>query len=558
MKAPLQLTMAITPAHRNQYLFSDHYLDNLLPQDPRWVAALPEAEAFLEWLQQLYAQEQKQLAKYNESQLEEHWFKPILAQLGHVFERQASIPGLNDGVKRPDYVFFPDDGARQAAVGAQKTEEYAANALSVGEVKRWDVPLSKKQKGGGASFEAQNPSWQIDYYLRATGLEWGILSNGRLWRLVHKDSSQRLSICYEVDLVDLVHRGDAEDMRYFTLFFRQGAFRPDAQGRVFLPDALAASMAYAVALEEDLEKNVYQALERLMQGFLDLPANGLGADDLRRIYENSLYLLYRLLFILYGETRGLLPLDKNSYRDNYSLDHIKQDITELKTPPDPMTTIYWGRLKQLFQIINGDNVELNRHLGVPRYNGRLFSPELHPFLEQYAVGDRALTDAIDLLSRRTTEAGRESVDYRTLGVRHLGSIYEGLLEYQPGYATEPMVAIRDGRGERWVAEADLESPLGSRKTPRGVDRRGAGQVYLETDRGERKATGSYYTPQYIVEYIVHNTLGPLVDEATERVKERAKQAKGKAARVAAEQSLVDEILDLKVLDPAMGAPRGAV
>ena len=561
MNAPLQLKMTMTPqAHRNQYLFSDHYLDNLLRQDSRWDAAMAEAEAFLEWLQRLYAQEQQQLPKYNENQLEDHWFKFILGELGHVFERQASVPGLNDGVKRPDYVFFPDDAARQAAVGAQKTEEYTADALAVGEVKRWDVPLSKKQKGGGASFEAQNPSWQIDYYLRATGLEWGILSNGRLWRLVHKDTSQRLSIYYEVDLVDLLHRGDAGAMRYFTLFFRQGAFRPDAQGRVLLPDALAASMAYAVAVEEDLEANVYRALEQLMQGFLDLPANGLGAGDLRRIYENSLYLLYRLLFILYGESRGLLPLNNDSYRDNYSLDHIKQEIAERKTPLAPMTTIYWGRLKQLFQIINGDNVELNRHLGVHRYNGRLFDPEQHPFLEQYAVGDRALVEAVDLLSRRTTEAGREFVDYRTLGVRHLGSIYEGLLEYQPRYSTEPMVAVRDGKSERWVAEADLERPLGSRKTPRVV-RRDAGQVYLETDRGERKATGSYYTPQYIVEYIVHNTLGPLVEEATERVKERAKEVKGKVARAAVAQSLrwdsgqalVDEVLNLKVLDPAMGS-----
>ncbi len=553
MDTPLQLTMAVTPAHRNQYLFSDHYLNNLLPQDPRWDAALPEVGVFLAWLQRLYTQEQKQLPKYNESQLEEHWFKPILSQLGHVFEGQAGVPGLNDGVKRPDYVFFPDDGARQAAVGAQRTEEYAADALAVGEVKRWDVPLSKKQKGGGASFEAQNPSWQIDYYVRATGLEWGILSNGRLWRLVYKDTSQRLSIHYEVDLVDLLSRGDAGAVRYFTLFFRQAAFRPDAQGHVFLRDALDSSMAYAVDLEEDLEANVYQALERLMQGFLDLPANGLGADDLRQIYENSLYLLYRLLFILYGETRGLLPMNRDSYRDNYSLDLIKREIAELRTPPVPMTTIYWGRLKQLFQIINGDNVALNRHLGVPRYNGRLFDPEQHPFSERYAVGDRALVEAIDLLSRRTTEAGRESVDYRTLGVRHLGSIYEGLLEYQPRYATEPMIAIRDGKSERWVVEADLERPLGSGKTPRVVDSREAGQVYLQTDRGERKATGSYYTPQYIVEYIVENTLGPLVEEATERVRERTKGVKGKAARAAAEQSLIDEILSLKVLDPAMGS-----
>ena len=524
MNAPLQLVMGITPAHRNQYLFSDHYLDHLLPRDPRWESAQAEAQEFLAWLQGLYAREQKQLPKYNENQLEAHWFKPILGQLGHVFEGQAGVPGLDVGVKRPDYVFFPDEPARQAAVDAQNTGEYAADALAAGEVKRWDVPLSKKQKGGGASFEAQNPSWQIDYYLRATGLDWGILSNGRRWRLVHRDSSQRLSIYYEVDLIDLLKRGDDGAMRYFTLFFHQAAFRPDAQGRVFLADALAESRAYAVALEEDVEANVYQALERLMQGLLDLPANGLGTDDLRQIYENSLYLLYRLLFILYGESRGLLPLHLTSYRDNYSLDHVKREIAELRTRPAPMTTLYWGRLKNLFQIINGDNVALNRHLGVPRYNGGLFDPGLHPFLETCAVGDRALVKAIDLLGRRTIEAadGRRSaefVDYRTLGVRHLGSIYEGLLEYQPRYATEPMVAVRNNKGEHWIRAA--KAPDGTRV----VDRRQTGQVYLETDRGERKATGSYYTPQYIVEYIVEHTLGPLVEEAREQVKARAKETR---------------------------------
>ena len=231
MPPHLQLAMAMGTDHRNQYLFSDHYLNQLLPQDPRWEQALPQAQSFWTWVQHLYAREQGQLADYNEAQLEEHWFKPILEKLGHVFERQASVPGLDVGIKRPDYVLFPHEGARQAAVGAQSSEAYTAQALAVGEVKRWDTPLGKKRRGGGASFEDQNPSVQIDYYVRATDLDWGILTNGRLWRLVHRDTSQRLSIYYEVDLVDLLGRGDAGAMRYFTLFFRQAAFRADARGR---------------------------------------------------------------------------------------------------------------------------------------------------------------------------------------------------------------------------------------------------------------------------------------------------------------------------------------
>lgn len=133
-------------------------------------------------------------------------------------------------------------------------------------------------------------------------------------------------------------------------------------------------------------------------------------------------------------------------------------------------------------------------------------------------------------------------------MRQLGSIYEGLLEYQPHLATESMVAISDKKSqtERWVAQA---------KAPKNgliVDSRESGEIYLETDRGERKATGSYYTPQYIVDYMVDQTVGPLVEQARQRVKERASQASGEAV-TAAEQSFIEEILRLKLLDPVMGS-----
>jgi hypothetical protein len=106
--------------------------------------------------------------------------------------------------------------------------------------------------------------------------------------------------------------------------------------------------------------------------------------------------------------------------------------------------------------------------------------------------------------------------------------------------------VRQGKGEQWQPAAAVPA-----KTTIS-DRRQAGQVYLLTDKGERKATGSYYTPAYIVEYIVENTLGPLVEAATQRVRERGRQAAA-ADQEAVAQSLVDELLNLKVLDPAMGS-----
>ncbi len=74
---------------------------------------------------------------------------------------------------------------------------------------------------------------------------------------------------------------------------------------------------------------MYEALRHLAQGFLDYPANGLNPDPetLREVYDSSLIVLYRLLFVLYAESRDLLPVrESEMYRDTYSLFAIKHDV----------------------------------------------------------------------------------------------------------------------------------------------------------------------------------------------------------------------------------------
>ena len=187
-------------SHNNQSLFSDHYLDDILRHTPTWQTAVTQARPLLNWLRARYTQEQAQLTDYKEAQLEENWFKPIFERLGHIWEVQAAIPGLKNSTKKPDYAFFPDEEARQTAVSHQNTPLYAQHALAIGEVKQWEVNLSKKT-GAKPIFDDQNPMYQIDTYLTLTGLEWGILSNGRFWRLLHKSSSRTLETYFEIDLL---------------------------------------------------------------------------------------------------------------------------------------------------------------------------------------------------------------------------------------------------------------------------------------------------------------------------------------------------------------------
>lgn len=557
----VQLPLSLA-SYNNQSLFSDHYLSEILFRSKTWENAVPEGRQFLTWLRTLYTQEKNQLPHYKESQLEDNWFKPIFTRLGHTWEGQAAIPGLKGSTKKPDFAFFPDDATRKTAVSHQNTPLYTQSALAIGEVKQWEINLSKKT-GNQPTFDDQNPMYQIDTYLTLTGLEWGILSNGRFWRLLHKNSSRTLETYFEIDLQAALQQ--PEDKKadaiatYFWLFFNQRAFRPDEHGRLFLNEALEESRAYAIALEADLRDNAYRSLEQLIIGFFagDATLDHHQESHRTQVYQNSLYLLYRLLFLFYGESRALLPMHNATYKNEYSLQQFAKGIDAQRNDLDKLPSTgrrNWNRLRELFHLISGADAQLNADLGVPRYNGGLFDPQQHPFLEKHFVGDRYLARAIDYLAyRRVREEGQfrgyQAVDYRTLDVRQLGSIYEGLLEYKVAIATEEMVTVRKGGVEVWVTAVN-------RGKDKVLDHRKPGDLYLATDKGERKATGSYYTPDYIVEYIVANTLGPLVERSRDQVKTQMSQAESLDTIARQQQGaslFVTEILGLNVLDPAMGS-----
>src|SRR5439155_4813902 len=135
------------------------------------------------------------------------------------------------------------------------------------------------------------------------------------------------------------------------------------------------------------------------------------------------------------------------------------------------------------------------------------------FLLEHKVPDRHLALAIDHLARDPDEKTFKLafIDYKSLEVRHLGSIYEGLLEFKLKVAEEDLTTQADKKGETYI-------PLSQAKTKKGkqaavVVRKK--EVYLSNDKFERKASGSYYTPDPIVQYIVAYTVGPVLGERLE-------------------------------------------
>ena len=503
-------------AVKNQSLFSNYYLDSRIVEQSQWMNT-PNIESDYTAIKGLFDAVASNAAHFNEAQTEREFIQPLLEQLGHVFEVQPTLQ-TSQGTKRPDYAFFPSADTHYAAQPDINTNQFFKTALAIGDAKAWSRNLDRKAQGRGDPFNNQNPNYQIDFYLRSADKDWGILTNGRQWRLYHRQTSYRLDSCYEVDLAALLtDNPDLETFRYFYCLFQRDAFIPDPSGTSFLDLVLTESQQYTVAVSDDLKNRVYDALRLLIDGFLNFPRNRFDAANplLGKIHTNCLILLYRVLFILYAESRGLLPVENPDYAARYSLAALAETVHKTLDQGDliiPTISDYWARLRGLFTLIN-DGWD---HL-IPQYNGGLFNPAYHPFLEENELGNNALAGVIELLTR--TEEG-ERIAYRDLDVRHLGNIYEGLLEYQPQIASEDLVIVSKRGGETVEPKSSPDQEVAYPE----------GEVYLLTDNDERKATGSYYTPDYIVRYIVENTLGPLCENKT-----------------------VDEILSLKILDPATGS-----
>ena len=536
-----------TEYQTNRDLFSNHYLtDTLRDREPWNEVSDEEVREAYEEISDLVDSKIDRVEDYNEAQLERNLIRPIFDILDIPFEIEETVMR---NARRPDYGFFPSDEAADAAFDRK---DFYEESIAVADAKRWGRKLDTR---GEEKRDFENPSYQIHRYLQETPTQWAVLTNGAQWRLYYEPTSHRLDSYYEIDLPAILDTVAEEDgigsFKYFYLFFRQEAFLPDQTGDCFLDDVYNKSNVFAEELGEDLQENIYEAIRVLAEGFIETNEE-LDEADLNLIHDSSLIYLYRLIFVLYAESEGrnLLPTNNDIYSSSYSLNQLKQTVVERRSETQQhyqtWQTDLWDRLNELFVLIDqgsqGHNIP-KEDLYIPAYNGGLFRTDPDQgdsdeaqFLASNEVGDEYIAEVIELLTRHETSEGdgKVFVDYSSLDERHLGSIYEGLLEYKLDVADEPLT-VEDG--EYSIAEDDDDV---------AVQR---GDVYLRTDDGERKATGSYYTPEYVVEYIVDETLGSIVDDIREDM--LAESARGEEQRFAEE--FAEQIFDLNLLDPAMGS-----
>lgn len=232
--------------------------------------------------------------------------------------------------------------------------------------------------------------------------------------------------------------------------------------------------------------------------------------------DGAFTFLYRLLFTLYAEDRDLLPKADPHY-DDYGLSlRVRDDIARRIDKPETLSSRrpdYYDFCLKVFETID----EGDESVGVPPFDGGLFARERSPILYRARIPDRAFAPLFDALSRTEQDGRRVRINYRDLSVRELGAVYERLLEREP--------------------TADASAP---------------GGIAIRLNPFARRGSGSYYTPDELVDLIIERTVGPLVEERIDAFLEVA-TAPSADRRAAGELDPANAILSLRVCDPAMGS-----
>lgn len=406
-----------------------------------------------------------------------------------------------------------------------------------------------------------NYAYEIVSALKELDLNWGILTNGLKWRIYHRDEPTPFENYLEINLEKIIHDNDIQAFQLVFFFFKVQNFvvnEVKCRFDIFKKESID-KIAY---IEDELINSLKQReeggegiLSDICYGYVRYLSHNAGTDffedDLRKtIYGGALLYMFRLLFIFYAEARGLLS-DDEIRELNDLLNKINRDFNNQKFEDDKYEL--WLGFRRIFGQI--DNT----------YNGGLFNRDENNFtrfIEETRIADSFLSSAIyNLTHFEDKDKTVKPISFRDLNVRHLGTMYEGLLEHNLFIAEEDTEVRITKKQIEFIPESKGGKLIEGKYIHKG-------QVFFGTDKGQRKASGSYYTPEYIVEYIVTNTVDEKLKELENSFDDKIKDLKkdldvalNDSERLNIQQLITkdlekfikSEILNLSVLDPAMGS-----
>ena len=387
-----------------------------------------------------------------------------------------------------------------------------------------DRSLDRGHPDFGDEGRRRSPHALVQEYLNAEKRAlWGIVANGVQLRLLRDNPSLTRPAYLEVDLERLFEEELYADFALFWLLCHASRLAPrDGDPAACVLEAWRGeAQETGERARERLREGVEQALRELGCGFLEHPAN----TDLRAriqageltaegLHHQLLRLIYRLLFLFTTEDRDLLhdpaatPEARALYREGYSLVRLRE-LALVRSAHDRHNDL-WEGLRVTFRALR----EGAEPLGLPPLGG-LFADDQCPDLEFARLGNRRLLAAVRALAWLRADHGLTRVNYRDMDTEELGSVYESLLELVPVIHVE---------SEPWRFGF-----LGDEPGDGGAPANGRAHA--------RKRTGSYYTPDSLVQELIRSALEPVIERALREHPDRPREA----------------LLALKIVDPAAGS-----
>ena len=371
--------------------------------------------------------------------------------------------------------------------------------------------LESRRAGVRGAASASPHSMVQELLNRSDDYLWAMISNGRQLRILRDNVSLTRQAFLEFDLETIFANEIYDEFVVLWLVAHESRLDPEDPAASWLERWREEAASTGLRALDALRAQVAEAIEVLGRGFLAYPDNHelrrcLRAGELASLdyYRQLLRLIYRLIFLLVAEDRGVLlhpdapELAQRRYGDFYSMARLRRLAAgRLGRGPHPDL---WRSLRVVFHGL--DSPLGIPALGLPALGSFLWSSDATPDLDVSDLADTDLLAAVRAITLRVDPTVRllRPIDYRNLGSDELGGIYEGLLELHPTINLEP-------------ADFSLETVVGN----------------------ERKSTGSYYTPDSLIAALLDSALTPLLDRAA-----RSSDPKG-------------ALLGLRVLDPAVGS-----
>lgn len=572
-------------------LFSDVYLKNDLPRDYKemWEKDLeggPFYEFYNGFIDLCTDLQHEAFDNWREADTVKNWIVPVMSLLGwennserhqNSYIDNTSFTIEENGRKqvyRPDLIYFDkpefkaytqrekDNSSKLREVKDKKT-----GSQIVVEAKYWDRLSSMadkyKTKDGDDSASGLGPELQTLKYMDIFDHQFGILSDGKTWKLFHKDFSQGLDRrCYEFDLGNLkelalsINESSNEQKfrsyaKYFFYFFcKESLVQTKNNPNPLVYKIFEHSKKYAHSIEEDLKERFIVTMGIVCNALNKSITKNKEQVDFKIVRNVAESHLFNILFIKSCEVRKILPIQSLNYL-RVSLHEVIETLAEMNFDPDKDMDTYlsefrfgetfggkkfsfegfevFDRFINLYEVIHdGTNASKDFGFEIEGFKESIFTKDEWRLAKTHKINNRDMINILfnlNFIDSRVPNKKYQQIPYSYFSPRQLGSIYESFLEYKLSVAEKDMI-FKKGHWE----PANLSSSKVRSLRVSEDDTVRKGELYFETDNKDRKTTGSYYTPDFVVKYIVRKTLSTYTSKMSS-----------------------SELLKLKVCDPALGS-----